>query len=144
MTETVGAGLGERTAVRTGYRSGYYSRGLVTRVGKLELLVPRDGHGRISTELFDRSATPSDEVWMQHAAGVPELQEDAAAGAVYGVRDGLPRLRGARGEDAGGSSCPRPCGSGVTCTSSALSQPTPCGEMAVASETIKPADARCA
>ena len=38
----MGAGLGERTAVRTGYRSGYYSRGLVTRVGKLELRVPRD------------------------------------------------------------------------------------------------------
>ncbi len=26
----------------------------------------------------------------------------------------------------------------------ALSQPTPCAEMAVASETIKPAEARCA
>ena len=48
------AGLGERTAVRTGYRSGYYSRGLVTRVGKLELRVPRDREGRFSTELFDR------------------------------------------------------------------------------------------
>ena len=45
---------GERTAVRTGYRSGYYSRGLVTRVGKLELRVPRDREGRFSTELFDR------------------------------------------------------------------------------------------
>ena len=54
MTETVGAGLGERTAVRTGYRSGYYSRGLVTRIGKLELRVPRDREGRFSTELFDR------------------------------------------------------------------------------------------
>ena len=28
---------GERTADRVGYRSGYYSRGLVTRIGKLEL-----------------------------------------------------------------------------------------------------------
>ena len=54
MTETVGAGLGERTAVRTGYRSGDYSRGLVTRIGKLELRVPRDREGRFSTELFDR------------------------------------------------------------------------------------------
>ena len=54
MTETVGAGLGERTAVRTGYRSGYYSRGLVTRIGKLELRIPRDREGRFSTELFDR------------------------------------------------------------------------------------------
>ena len=31
MTEAVGAGPGERTTDRIGYRSGYYSRGLVTR-----------------------------------------------------------------------------------------------------------------
>ena len=55
MTETVGAGPGERTVDRTGYRSGYYSRGLVTRIGKLELRVPRDREGRFSTELFDRA-----------------------------------------------------------------------------------------
>ena len=39
MTEAVGAGPGERTTDRVGYRSGYYSRGLVTRIGKLELRV---------------------------------------------------------------------------------------------------------
>ena len=54
MTEAVGAGPGERTTDRIGYRSGYYSRGLVTRIGKLELRVPRDREGRFSTELFDR------------------------------------------------------------------------------------------
>ena len=54
MTETVGAGPGERTADRQGYRAGYYTRGLVTRIGKLELRVPRDREGRFSTELFDR------------------------------------------------------------------------------------------
>ena len=54
MTEAVGAGPGERTADRHGYRSGYYTRGLVTRIGKLELRVPRDREGRFSTELFDR------------------------------------------------------------------------------------------
>ena len=54
MTEAVGAGPGERTTDRVGYRSGYYSRGLVTRIGKLELRVPRDREGRFSTELFDR------------------------------------------------------------------------------------------
>ena len=54
MTETLGAGAGERTADRVGYRAGYYSRGLVTRIGKLELRVPRDREGRFSTELFDR------------------------------------------------------------------------------------------
>ena len=36
MTETVGASPGERTAGRLGYRAGYYSRGLVTRIGKLK------------------------------------------------------------------------------------------------------------
>lgn len=54
MDETVGAGKGERTEGRRGYRSGYYSRGLVTRVGKLELRVPQDREGRFSTEVFDR------------------------------------------------------------------------------------------
>ncbi len=54
MTEAVGAGPGERTTDRVGYRSGYDSRGLVTRIGKLELRVPRDREGRFSTERFDR------------------------------------------------------------------------------------------
>jgi transposase-like protein len=36
------------------YRSGYYTRTLVTRVGKLELRVPQDRDGRFSTELFER------------------------------------------------------------------------------------------
>ena len=54
MSETLGAGPGERTEGRRGYRAGYYSRGLVTRIGKLELRVPRDRDGRFSTELFAR------------------------------------------------------------------------------------------
>ena len=54
MTEAVGAAPGERTAGRLGYRAGYYNRGLVTRIGKLELRVPRDRDGRFSTELFAR------------------------------------------------------------------------------------------
>jgi len=54
MTEVVGAGPGERTADRSGYRAGYYSRSLITRIGKLELRVPRDRDGRFSTELFER------------------------------------------------------------------------------------------
>ena len=40
MTDALGAEKGERTAGRLGYRSGYYTRTLVTRVGKLELRVP--------------------------------------------------------------------------------------------------------
>ena len=54
MTDALGAEKGERTAARLGYRSGYYTRTLVTRVGKLELRVPQDRDGRFSTELFER------------------------------------------------------------------------------------------
>ena len=53
-TEAVGAGPGERTPDRVGYRSGYDSRGVVTRIGKLERRVPGDREGRFSTERFDR------------------------------------------------------------------------------------------
>jgi putative transposase len=54
MTEAIGAEKGERTTERVGYRSGYYERKLVTRVGVLELRVPQDRAGRFSTELFER------------------------------------------------------------------------------------------
>ena len=54
MEEALGASKGERTPERLGYRSGYYGRTLVTRVGKLELRVPQDRSGRFSTELFER------------------------------------------------------------------------------------------
>ena len=54
MDETVGARKGERTESRIGYRSGYYSRTLVTRVGKLVLRVPQDRQGRFRTEVFER------------------------------------------------------------------------------------------
>jgi len=53
MTEAVGAAKSERTERRLGYRSGYYERSLVTRVGTLELRVPQDRGGRFSTELFE-------------------------------------------------------------------------------------------
>src|SRR5579875_391087 len=54
MTEAVAAEKNERTSARLGYRSGYYSRSLITRVGTLELRVPQDRQGRFSTELFER------------------------------------------------------------------------------------------
>ena len=54
MDEALGARKGERTAERLGYRSGSYRRTLITRVGKLELRVPQDRHGRFSTEVFER------------------------------------------------------------------------------------------
>src|SRR6266700_887664 len=54
MTEALSAEKGERAAGRQGYRSGYYGRTLITRVGKLELRVPQDRAGRFSTEFFER------------------------------------------------------------------------------------------
>ena len=54
MAEAVGAEKGERVEGRLSYRSGYYTRSLVTRVGKLELRVPQDRNGRFSTEIFER------------------------------------------------------------------------------------------
>src|SRR6201999_610213 len=54
MTEALGAEKGARASGRQGYRSGYYGRTLITRVGKLELRVPQDRTGRFSTELFER------------------------------------------------------------------------------------------
>ena len=54
MTAVLGAGKGERSDDRLGYRSGYYDRALVTRVGRIELRVPQDRDGRFSTDLFQR------------------------------------------------------------------------------------------
>jgi putative transposase len=54
MTDAIGAEKGERSPGRIGYRSGYYSRGLVTRVGKLELRIPQDRQGQFSTQIFER------------------------------------------------------------------------------------------
>ena len=44
----------ERTKDRRGYRSGYKPRTLKTRVGRLELMVPRDREGKFQTELFEK------------------------------------------------------------------------------------------
>ena len=54
MTAALGAEKGERTEARLGYRSGYYTRALITRVGTLELRVPQDRDGHFSTRLFER------------------------------------------------------------------------------------------
>jgi putative transposase len=54
MTDAIGAEKGERSPGRLGYRSGYYGRSLVTRVGKLELRIPQDRQGQFSTQIFER------------------------------------------------------------------------------------------
>lgn len=54
MEETLGAEKSQRTEGRSGYRSGYYPRNLITRVGNVELRVPQDRQGRFRTEIFER------------------------------------------------------------------------------------------
>ena len=54
MNEALKAEKSERIGERLGYRSGYYTRNLITRVGNIELRVPRDRNGIFSTELFKR------------------------------------------------------------------------------------------
>lgn len=54
MAEHLQARPYERTTERKGYRNGYKSRQLKTRVGTLQLLVPRDREGSFKSELFAR------------------------------------------------------------------------------------------
>ena len=54
MTEHLKAEPGEQTDDRRGYRNGTYERKLTTRVGTIELEVPRDREGTFQTALFQR------------------------------------------------------------------------------------------
>jgi putative transposase len=54
MTEHLRAEPGEQTDDRRGYRNGGYERRLTTRVGTIELEVPRDREGTFQTALFQR------------------------------------------------------------------------------------------
>lgn len=54
MTSFLGAGTYERNGERRGWRNGYKPRTLKTRVGELELMVPKDRDGEFQTELFER------------------------------------------------------------------------------------------
>ena len=55
MTDALEAEKGERTESRLGYRSGYYTRTLVTRVGKLELRAPQDRAAGPKRAVLDRA-----------------------------------------------------------------------------------------
>ena len=54
MEECLQAGKHERSGGRLGYRSGYYRRRLITRVGTLVLRVPQDRAGQFSTQVFEQ------------------------------------------------------------------------------------------
>jgi transposase-like protein len=54
VTEQLGAAPYERNGERQGYRNGTRSRPLTTRIGQIELIVPRVRGAVFSTELFER------------------------------------------------------------------------------------------
>ena len=54
MEECLQAGKHERSEERLGYRSGYYRRRLITRVGTIALRVPQDRAGHFSTQVFEQ------------------------------------------------------------------------------------------
>jgi len=54
MAECLQAGKHERNEQRLGYRSGYYRRRLITRVGTMVLRVPQDRAGHFSTQVFEQ------------------------------------------------------------------------------------------
>src|SRR5690625_3538733 len=54
VSEQLKAAPFERTDEREGYRNGYRDREMKTRVGTLELRIPRVRNGSFSTELFNR------------------------------------------------------------------------------------------
>jgi hypothetical protein len=96
MEDALGAGKSERTPNRLGYRAGYYSRSLVTRVGKLELRVPQDRQGRFRTEVFERYqrsekalVTALMEMYLQ---GVSTRKVKAVTGQLCG-HEGTPATR---------------------------------------------------
>ena len=53
MTAFLGAEAYERTPKRRGYRNGFKPRTLKTRVGTIDLLVPKDREGRFQPSLFE-------------------------------------------------------------------------------------------
>jgi transposase-like protein len=54
LTSFLGAETYQRNDARRGWRNGYKPRTLKTRVGELELMVPKDRDGQFQTELFER------------------------------------------------------------------------------------------
>ncbi len=70
LDQCVGAGWGECTPDRKGYRNGYYQRDLVTSTGRIEdLSVPRDREGQFHTQVFERYSRYEPEV----AEGLTEM-----------------------------------------------------------------------
>jgi transposase-like protein len=75
----LGAGPNERSVARARYRAGYYERGLITRVDKIELRVPRDRNGGFSTALFERFQCSEKALVEMYVQGVSTRKVKAIA-----------------------------------------------------------------
>lgn len=88
LSAHVGAEAGERTGERRGYRNGHYTRGLKTRVGDLELSVPRDRDGTFQTGVFERyrrMESPLEEaLWRAYLEGISTRRVTDIAEALGG------------------------------------------------------------
>jgi transposase-like protein len=79
MTEHLKAKPGEQTSERREYRNGTYERKLTTRVGTIELEVPRDREGTFQTALFQRyQRSEKTLVWAFHADGGSRSQHSSS------------------------------------------------------------------
>jgi len=54
ITDHLGAGPYERREERRGHRNGHYGRRMTTRIGKMELQIPRSRDGKFQTAMFQR------------------------------------------------------------------------------------------
>jgi hypothetical protein len=66
MSQALGAEKGERVQGRLGYRSGYYVRSLITRVGKLELRVgvPLSSEPKRTLSSVAQTSAPWERRWF--------------------------------------------------------------------------------
>ncbi len=67
----------ERTEERAGYRNGYKPRTLTTRLGRMELMVPKDREGRFQTELFERCQWACESLPKMGMKSLPPLPDRA-------------------------------------------------------------------
>ncbi len=90
MRSHLGADKGEHTEERMGYRNGYRTRELETRVGRVELSVPRDRDGLFETDVFEkyrRAEVSLEEAMLEmYLAGVSTRKVADVTEALCGVR----------------------------------------------------------
>src|SRR5437899_659682 len=87
MTEALSAEKGERAAGRQGYRSGYYGRTLITRVGKLETgEQPAPSGVMVKSQIIKANGEPVKVDYMMRRNGEGWLISDISISTARSVR----------------------------------------------------------